>query len=156
MRQYHQYVIRVDGTGRVTIRNRQHLRRFTPYHGVPTGGTFSARIPELPPSGELITDSPATANDSIQTGELQLPLSGSQMPLPLAQSPTSIRTPDYTPHQIHTPQQLNSDLLDNSGLDMPAPAEVPRAAVRDEPVVNRVPRALARLQPHNKAGGRKI
>ena len=32
VRQYHQYVIRVDGTGRVTIRNQQHLRKFTPFH----------------------------------------------------------------------------------------------------------------------------
>ena len=122
---------------------------------MPIGGTFSARIPELPPSGELITDAPAAANDSIQTGELQLPLSGSQMPLPLAESPTSIRTPDYIPHQIHTPQQLNSDLLDTSGPDMPVPADVPRAVVCGEPAVSRVPRARARPRPHNKAGGRK-
>ena len=31
VRQFHQYVIRVDGTGRVTLRNRQHLRKFTPF-----------------------------------------------------------------------------------------------------------------------------
>ena len=32
MRQYHQYVVRIDGSGRVTLRNRQHLRKFTPFH----------------------------------------------------------------------------------------------------------------------------
>ena len=36
VRQYHQYVVRVDGTGRVTIRNRQHLRKFTPFHAPST------------------------------------------------------------------------------------------------------------------------
>ena len=34
--QYHQYVVRVDGTGRVTIRNRQQLRKFTPFHAPST------------------------------------------------------------------------------------------------------------------------
>lgn len=31
VRQYDQYVVRVDGSGRVTLRNRRFLRRFTPY-----------------------------------------------------------------------------------------------------------------------------
>ena len=30
VRQFHQYVIRVDGSGRVTLRNRRFLRRYTP------------------------------------------------------------------------------------------------------------------------------
>ena len=32
VRQYHQYVIRMDGSGRVTIRNRKFLRKYTPVH----------------------------------------------------------------------------------------------------------------------------
>jgi len=32
VKQFDQYVIRVDGSGRVTLRNRKFLRRFTPYH----------------------------------------------------------------------------------------------------------------------------
>ena len=31
VRQFHQYVVKVDGSGRLTIRNRQHLRKFTPF-----------------------------------------------------------------------------------------------------------------------------
>ena len=30
--QYHQYVIRVDGSGRITIRNRKFLWKYTPIH----------------------------------------------------------------------------------------------------------------------------
>ena len=30
IKQFHQYIVKVDGTGRVTLRNRRHLRRFTP------------------------------------------------------------------------------------------------------------------------------
>ena len=31
VRQYHQYVVRVDGSGRVTLHIRQHLRKFVPF-----------------------------------------------------------------------------------------------------------------------------
>ena len=31
VRQFHQYVVKIDGSGRVTLRNRQHLRKFTPF-----------------------------------------------------------------------------------------------------------------------------
>ena len=34
-RQFHQYVVCIDGSGRVTLRNRQHLRKFTPFHKSP-------------------------------------------------------------------------------------------------------------------------
>ena len=34
-RQFHQYVVRIDGSGRVTLRNRQHLRKFTPFYKSP-------------------------------------------------------------------------------------------------------------------------
>ena len=31
VRQFHQYVIKIDGSGRLTLRNRQHLRKFIPF-----------------------------------------------------------------------------------------------------------------------------
>ena len=31
VRQFDQYVIRVDGSGRVTLRNRRHLRKYVPF-----------------------------------------------------------------------------------------------------------------------------
>ena len=34
VRQFHQYVVKLDGSGRVTLRNRQHLRKFTPFINV--------------------------------------------------------------------------------------------------------------------------
>ena len=48
-----QYVIRVDGTGQETIRNRRHLRKFTPFHN-----------PVIP--GSLVT--PTVAPDDAVTG----------------------------------------------------------------------------------------
>ena len=36
VRQFNQYVVRVDGSGRVTLRNRKFLRKYTPVHPTPT------------------------------------------------------------------------------------------------------------------------
>ena len=52
VRQYHQYVIRMDGTGRVTIRNRQHLRKFTPFHTPSTQGLLGT--PTVERSEEVV------------------------------------------------------------------------------------------------------
>ena len=35
VRQFDQYVVRVDGTGRVTLRNRIFLRKYTPVYPLP-------------------------------------------------------------------------------------------------------------------------
>ena len=45
VRQYHQYVIRIDGSGRLTLRNRQHLRRFTPFKKVPVEDLIESLTP---------------------------------------------------------------------------------------------------------------
>ncbi|KAK3784435.1 hypothetical protein RRG08_039436 [Elysia crispata] len=31
LRQFHQYVVRIDGSSRVTLKNRQYLRKFSPF-----------------------------------------------------------------------------------------------------------------------------
>jgi hypothetical protein len=41
----HQYVIRVDGTGRITLRNRQHLKKFTPFQGAQKETIYVAPLP---------------------------------------------------------------------------------------------------------------
>ena len=57
VRQYHQYVVRVDGTGRVTIRNRQHLRKFTPFHA-PSTPSLSV-TPTVERSVDPVTNCPS-------------------------------------------------------------------------------------------------
>ena len=52
VRQYHQYVIRIDDTGRVTIRNGQHLRKFTPFHTPSIPGLY--KTPIMEGSGEAV------------------------------------------------------------------------------------------------------
>ena len=58
-RQFHQYVVRIDGSGRVTLRNRQHLRKFTPFHKSPDTVVkeLSAPPPPLPSPAESVNNS---------------------------------------------------------------------------------------------------
>ncbi|GAB1604624.1 hypothetical protein Ahia01_000743900, partial [Argonauta hians] len=41
---FQQYTIKIDGSGRVTLRNRKHLRKFTPFHQENTFIPVSAPI----------------------------------------------------------------------------------------------------------------
>ena len=61
VKQFHQYVIRIDGLSRVTLRNRQHLRKFIPFHErpnidqainipLPAPVTCESNLPGDPPS----------------------------------------------------------------------------------------------------------
>lgn len=148
VRQYHQYVIRVDGTGRVTIRNRQHLRKFTPFQTNQTQGTLMA--PTAVQHQEVILSSPTTS----KTTQPQVPK------IPVSLSPTRIlsqpaalnETPIIVPNQkkatqTQTIQQPTQIDLDQSFHHTPEP---------DVPSKSRIPRALSRLQPHNKAGEKEL
>lgn len=148
VRQYHQYVIRVDGTGRVTIRNRQHLRKFTPFQTNQTQGTLMA--PTAVQHQEVILSSPTTS----KTTQPQVPK------IPVSLSPTRIlsqpaalnETPIIVPTQkqatqTQTIQQPTQIDLDQSFHHTPEP---------DVPSKSRIPRALSRLQPHNKAGEKEL
>ena len=77
VRQYHQYVIRVDGTGRVTLRNRQHLRKFTPFKSDPvnrfltTSPVAQTQLQDKPPL-PVITQ-PSSDVDQSHTTPSSLP-----------------------------------------------------------------------------------
>ena len=47
VRQFHQYVVKVEGSGRLTIRNRQHLRKFTPFHAETRDETIENIMPPV-------------------------------------------------------------------------------------------------------------
>ena len=50
VRQYHQYVVRVDGSGRITIRNRKFLRKYTPVYKPDRKRLILDDLKYLPPS----------------------------------------------------------------------------------------------------------
>ena len=146
VRQFHQYVVRVDGSGRVTLRNRQHLRKFTPFWSksdksvpletpaslVPVAQGISKPNLEIcppKPSLSIVPDLP-TPHEDIPATDSDLPSDsndtdeGCQMPTEPVQAPTAIE-----PIEGAEPQQQTQE---------------------------KVPRALTRLMPHNKPGRSEV
>ncbi|XP_012943606.1 uncharacterized protein LOC106013157 [Aplysia californica] len=76
VRQFHQYVVRVGGSGRITLRNRQHLRKFTPFHKTSTVITGitpitpqSARQQKGPDLDSQVTPSPPPEKSQQETAQ---------------------------------------------------------------------------------------
>ncbi|XP_033741633.1 uncharacterized protein LOC117328046 [Pecten maximus] len=67
VRQFDQYIIRVDGSGRMTLRNRKFLRKFTPVQTLPATRTISSDLPlvhETPPSAPPTVSDPSSSADT--------------------------------------------------------------------------------------------
>ena len=146
VRQYHQYVVRVDGSGRVTLRNRQHLRKFTPFWSksgksipletpaslVPVAQGLSKPNLEIcpPKPSHAIVPGLPTPQEDIPATDSDLPSDrndtdeGCQMPTEPVQPPTAIE-----PTEGAQPQRQTQE---------------------------KVPRALTRLMPHNRPGRREV
>lgn len=136
VRQFHQYAIRVDGSGRVTLRNRQHLRRFRPFQ--PTTDRINT-VPHIPPSAGESGGPPTTMTP--QPTPTRAPVS---LPSPPGNTPDTTTEPAAaytTPSRPSTPVHLGND--DSAP---PLPQTAPAASV------GKLPLALRRLLPHNKAG----
>ena len=69
VRQYDQYVIRMDGSGRVTVRNRKFLRQYIPVHSPPPRRTIMDDLPYAArPPRKNITKSPPPPKPVIGDG----------------------------------------------------------------------------------------
>ena len=140
VRQYHQYAIRVDGSGRVTLRNRQHLRKFTPFKSA----TPSQDLPHPTPpchQSEPEYSTPVAAPPEV------LP------PDPVIQEERV--TPPV--QNAGEPSGLDNTILNDGAQqvvpDTPNDASPRTPAVRIPAVQSpKIPRALQRLLPHNAAG----
>ncbi|CAG2209550.1 unnamed protein product [Mytilus edulis] len=112
VRQYHQYVIRVDGTDRVTIRNRQHLRKFTTFQTTQTPGTLMA--PTTVQHKEVILNSPTQSKTTLpQVPNISLTLSPTRKitkPVALNKKQISVSTSKLATQTIQQPRQIALDL----------------------------------------------
>ena len=98
VRQYDQYVIRVDGSGRVTLRNRKSLRKFNP---VRPDTPFDRLIQawQQPAAPDIPLPHQSTSNDTPQVNKRYpdtpdsdiLPLPASDIPPRTATTPTTMR-----------------------------------------------------------------
>jgi hypothetical protein len=126
VRQFNQYVVRVDGSGRATLRNRKFLRKYKPVYTAPTPmndvlhlipqSSITPSHPEVTPNG--------TRRQSVQDTDT--------MPISLPSAPTASSQP---------PVQHESALPPLPDENIPAPK-------RTEPK----PRMLTGLQTYNRPG----
>lgn len=135
VRQFDQYVVRVDGSGRVTLRNRKFLRKFIPV--IPKAPLLMAPGPinSQKPNPPCVENQrlPPERRDTLDTVD---PPSADPAPPSIDVTPPAHQV---TPHQPTPPQQ--------------APATThPSMESVALPHADRVPRALRRLQTFNKPG----
>ena len=130
VRQFHQYVVKVDGSGRLTLRNRQHLRKFTPFNTMNRENLIESLL--TPPSQ-------ANQSDNVTP----MPFDDSQVskkPLTLSPQPPCNDVPDTeSDYETEVPPIEQENLP-------PQQQEQPK----------KLPRALARLQPHNSPGTTEV
>ena len=117
VRQYHQYVIRVDGSGRTTIRNRRFLRKYIPAHQPDRKRTILDDLRylpistpsdhgQLPPTPTTPTDVPIHPNASSNSPS-KLPATPPS-PTSIAQRlPTALTTPPCSPGPPQEPSTTN-------------------------------------------------
>ena len=134
VRPFHQYAVRVDGSGRVTLRNRQHLRRFSPYQSSRKASPVTLGCPTAPSSVP-----------SSQAPALGLPpVPSPALPPPTVSTPAAVVVPSAEPPTLPQPPAPSGPLDTVPDTHLPAPDAV-------QPVA-KLPLSLRRLLPHNKPG----
>ncbi len=128
VRQYHQYLVRVDGSGKQTLRNRRFLRRFTPVHQppkprsiledlmhhppptvLPTPHNPPTATPAPPPMMEPTTQPPPPAQADTEFGD----------PSPSAATPPPVEFGDPSPLAATPPPMVTDTPIDNTSTRGP-------------------------------------
>jgi hypothetical protein len=154
VRQFDQYVVRVDGSGRVTLRNRKFLRKYIPAitcHPHRSLGTNFAHKQLLSTTQGNQRNTNPTSPKTTSDGSKVLP---NPIP-PMTTHEGGAIPPDKT---LPAPEHFSPPSDGMAGPDVgkldpvapTIPASVPPA--RPLHVSDRVPCALARLLPHNTPG----
>ena len=122
VRQFHQYLIRIDGSGRQTLRNRKFLRKFIPMYQPPERRSILEDIACLPPNSPPGRDDPATS------------------PLPSTQNPTPT-----SPGLLHSRDDQTPPATPvRSDVEVSAP---PPSPTNYSPVHNQPPLTMPTLEP---------
>ena len=111
VRQFDQYVVKVDGSGRVTIRNRKHLRSYTPYiRRPPLAVTWETRLPRTAPTQH---------RDEFDTKTLPY------VSIQETRQPPGVTGPPSAPDPRHIPAALPQDDVASRSPSTPPPAPTP-------------------------------
>ena len=104
---HNKYRIKVDGSGRVTDRNRQFLRQFkpsTPVQPGPRPGNFDFPEPVAEPMPPVVSNPEQVVQPAPQTPQRQTPEPVVQ-PMPQSPEPQSFSTPPTTPIMNSPPRR---------------------------------------------------
>ena len=165
--QFDQYIVRVDGSGRVTLRNRKFLRRYVPVKprrepASITGDMFRSPAPSaLPTRGpsnvEHTPEAPTDATHDIETtiAGTAPPTSPVHLPsTPRAVAPSS--QDNSSPQADEPPTPVTGTPLPSTGEPhverVPTPAPSYSSILRRTPIKKKPPLALRRLASHNAEG----
>ena len=175
VKQFHQYIVRIDGSGRVTLRNRQHLRKFVPFYDKPAVERAINITPMTAPVTDKsqLSDNPSSSVTRLVKPPVQtLPDTGPEPSVTTYEPRSPVTDLVKTPVQIlldkgpeppvtnhdepgsPTPYSAVSDLSPESrSPTRQLPVSEPRISIQpSEPSSKKIPRALARLLPHNQPG----
>ena len=155
VRQYDQYVVRIDGSGRVTLRNRKFLRKYLPViprgplvtrpgpTAIPTPPETSEYQPQMPKQS-IVTNPPSPTKivtRIYRRSQLQSPQAETHQATPTSPAATSI-----PPREPASPLARHSEVITPERLSI----DVPTTPVTTKPA--RVPLLLKQLQSHNAPG----
>ena len=121
VRQYDQYVIRVDGSGRVTLRNRKHLRQYTPH----IARAPLINSPSVIPLATTMPPSPMLPETPTQLADPVSPLPRPTTPLPA--------TPARPESGAGQPLRASREMLQLTAPPPTPAAEVPPPAAEVPP-----------------------
>ena len=156
VRQFDQYVIRVDGSGRVTIRNRKFLRKFIPavarpiLQGFPTKtADYTSQIPELIRQPTNIIQPSIDKPNHIQTSSSPNDQHNDQPETPMTTpTPPRLLAPPATPMTTPTPPRLLASPSPGPHHNI-LPSSIPTPQKTKQ---KRIPTLLKRLQAFNEPG----
>ena len=129
---HQQYLVRVDGSGRVTLRNRKFLRTFVPYslQPAPRTDTAPARLPAVKPDVQPIPESRPVR---------EIPLHQYDTPANQVRHHPAADVPDHDHGQGH----------DHDRSDPPSPMTRPPTTTVPSPSLQCTPRKSSRVRRPN-------
>ena len=132
VRQYNQYLVKVDGSNRTTLRNRKFLRKFLPVHATQQPRSILGDLPPIKKSPETVTPQTPTASNTAQTPP-QVIAPGPEMvdnEMWLTDSPGSNQESD----QIPTAPETSTPSTPNEAQSPAAPEPLRRSTrIRQQP-----------------------
>ena len=153
VRQFDQYVVRVDGSGRITTRNRKFLRKYIPIQRQTPRYTISEDLQlttrSRPTTQSKLPPQPQTKETTTQP----IPNSSKTWVEPDPPSNTPCKLSESTPHPTQQDQEKEtidrSHTEDTTGLENTTKVTSPSTPQAEE---KKLPLALRRLLDYNKKG----